>query len=97
MCKRETHRDVDVLHFLRDGVEYGKQQGFVAEDYGVLFFFVGSGKSTLYPFRKKAGLRVLGRSGDIAYVLRLPQSVETTFGEFINRNLKLFPNELPES
>ena len=32
------HGDIDILHFLRNGMKYREQQGFITKYYGIFFF-----------------------------------------------------------
>ena len=34
----ESHGDIDILHFLRNGMKYGKQQSFITKHYSIFFF-----------------------------------------------------------
>ncbi len=88
LCQWESHSDIDVLHFLRNGVEYRKQQCFVTEYYCIFFFFTFTVREgCTYPFGKEARLCIFGRSGNVAYIFGCFERVEITIRKLVREIL----------
>ncbi|EJW92444.1 hypothetical protein EVA_19446 [gut metagenome] len=79
----KSHGDIYILHLLRDRVEHRQQQGFVAQHHRILLLLSAGSKSGAHPLGQEAGLRILGRSRDIADFLGESQRVEIALGQFV--------------
>ena len=90
----ESHGDIDVFHFLRNGMKHGEKQSFITKHYGIFFFlFYGNLRMIvcyrLNPFGKETCLGILGRSGNRSYFLRFFKGVEKAFREFVRKFLEI--------